>query len=77
MSEEEFWVTIWRNVLIAIVVVILGFSGCTMHQHRQISNVIKSGVAPERAKMAFSSQVSESGVIASLLTLKYDEEKGE
>lgn len=77
MNEEEFWITIWRNVLIAAVIVILGFSGCTIHRNQQISTAIKNGVVPERAKMAFSGQVSESGIIASLLTLKYNEEKGE
>lgn len=73
MEENVFWLRLWQSLFIAVMVVALGIGGCTMHQNSKVMKAIESGVSPERARIAFSSQVTESEKIAAILTKECDE----
>lgn len=67
-NENKFWVRIFGMIITGVVLIALSISGCTVHQNGKISEAIKNGVPAERARIAFSSQVSEMEKAVALLT---------
>ena len=68
MNENEFWLRFWRGFFIVFAILVFNIAGCTIHQNNSILKAIESGVSPERARIAFSSQVSDGEKIAAILT---------
>lgn len=70
MDTNTFWLKIWQTIITGMVVIAMTIGGCTVHQNDKVAEAIKGGATPERARIAFSSQVSEAEKIAAILSAK-------
>ena len=70
MDERTFWVRIWQTIIAGTVLILFSFSGCTIHKNIKISELIRDGYDPVRAKIALNWQSSKSETITALLTSK-------
>lgn len=67
-GEEIFFLSIWRATVIGAVLIAMSVAGCTMHQNSKVAEAIKNGIPAERARVAFSSRVSDMEIAVALLT---------
>ena len=67
-GEQTFWFRVVGMIVVAITLVLMSMTGCTMHQHKRVADAIKNGVPPERARIAFSTQTTEMEKAVALIT---------
>ncbi len=67
-SDQKFWMGIWRMVIVATIIGIIGISSCSIHKDYRIAKVILSGTNPALARVAFSSQTRNSAIIAEIVS---------
>jgi len=68
MDERTFWVRIWQTITIGAVILGLGMSGCTMHRHMKLTEIIMNGHDPIRAGIALDGQSTSTEAITALLS---------
>ena len=56
MSDEEFFLTIWKLAAIVLISIVLSVSGCISYTNSRISNAIENGVDPLKASCAFTNE---------------------
>lgn len=62
MGENEFWIKLWKYILIFVcTVIVLSVSSCQSTNY-QIRKMVESGVTPMQAACAFQLGNTETGV---------------
>ena len=65
MENNKFWLTIWKFIILATMVLGLGIVSCNVHTDYRISKAISDGSNPVEARIAFSysATVAEIAVV--------------
>lgn len=45
MSDDQFWIAIWRTVGTVLAVFVMTFGGCTMHSNYMSERVLQNAIA--------------------------------
>lgn len=54
MTDEQFWLGVWKLVTIGFCVLVLSIASCTVHEDYRISQDIEHGANPIAAQCAHS-----------------------
>ena len=65
MDENKFWITVWKLVLIGFCVMILSFSGCTMHNNRIAERLVNQGADPVAVRCMLKDESNNATCIMS------------
>lgn len=68
MSDEQFWLTIWKLATIAFCVMVASIAGCTASEDYWISQDIAHGANPIAAQCAHSSNGANNAICGSVAT---------
>ncbi len=71
MNENEFWLGVWKLVTVAIMVLTLSISSCSIVKHRTVAELVKNGANPIDAYCAINTGDSSGDpVICTLRALE-------
>lgn len=66
--EDNFIFKVWKLVVVSVTIILMGVTSCNIHNTYQIGKAIENGAVPVEARMAFTTQASQSERIVNLLT---------
>jgi len=70
MNESEFWLRIWKFILIGVVTIVLCITSCNMHIDYRIGKAIDNGADPLESRLAFEANSEFSQMSVALLRQK-------
>ena len=63
MSEEEFWLGVWKIVATVLCVITLTIGGCEVSGRLLISGMVKDGADPIAASCAINGMIVASSAV--------------
>lgn len=50
MSDDNFWLGLWRSVLLAFCLIVATFAGCEVHRQAKVASMVSDGTHPIDAR---------------------------
>lgn len=59
VDKNVFWLRVWQSFFIAITIILMSISGCTIHKNAMITKSLLNDIPGDQTRMAYSIQVSD------------------
>lgn len=73
MTDNEFWIAVWRGIMAMLCIIVATIGGCDAYQNKLVADLVMHGTDPVAARCAIVGSVGEAGT--TILCMKAGEKK--